>query len=118
MSKEQMKATIEALDSARYADMETLTDAELRRLHNIAIHWSEWTGEELKARNTARLSSNKYEGKAYLAPSGQWSWVITEDGEDLVRGAGYETEAEALEAMHDQLNEYTERQADNLNVEH
>jgi hypothetical protein len=44
-----------------------------------------------------------YEGKAYLAPSGQWAWIITEDGEDLVRGAGYESEDEALQAMYDQL---------------
>ena len=48
-----------------------------------------------------------YEGKAYQAPSGQWSWLITEDGEDLVRGAGYEREDEALQAMYDQLSEYT-----------
>ena len=46
-----------------------------------------------------------YEGKAYLAPSGQWAWVIQEDGEDVVRGAGYESEDEALEAMYEQLTE-------------
>ena len=50
-----------------------------------------------------------YEGKAYLAASGQWGWVITEDDEEIVRGAGYESEEEALEAMYDQLSEYTER---------
>jgi len=50
-----------------------------------------------------------YEGKAYLAPSGQWAWAITEDGEEIVRGAGYESEDEALQAMYDQLAEYTQR---------
>lgn len=50
-----------------------------------------------------------YEGKVYLAASGEWAWVITEDGEDLVRGAGYEGEAKALQAMYDQLAEYTTR---------
>lgn len=50
-----------------------------------------------------------YEGKAYQAPSGQWSWVITEDDEELVRGAGYENEDEALQAMYDELANYTSR---------
>lgn len=50
-----------------------------------------------------------YEGKAYQAPSGQWAWVITEDDEELVRGAGYESETDALEAMYDQLAHYTSR---------
>ena len=48
-----------------------------------------------------------YEGKAYRAPSGQWSWVITEENEEIVRGAGYESEDEALQAMYDQLSSYT-----------
>ena len=51
-----------------------------------------------------------YEGKAYLAPSGQWAWLITEDGDEVVRGAGYNNEDEALLAMHNQLAEYTSRQ--------
>lgn len=50
-----------------------------------------------------------YESKTYQAPSGQWSWVITEDGEEVVRGAGYENEDEALQAMYNQLAEYTAR---------
>lgn len=39
------------------------------------------------------------ECRVYRAPSGQWSWVIFEDGEDVVRGAGYETEDEAFKDM-------------------
>lgn len=50
-----------------------------------------------------------YEGKAYQVPSGQWSWAITEDGDDLVRGAGYENEDEALQAMCDELAQYRSR---------
>jgi len=50
-----------------------------------------------------------YEGKVHLAPSGQWAWVITEDGEEIVRGVGYETEDEALQAMYDQFSSYTDR---------
>ena len=50
-----------------------------------------------------------YEGKAYKAPGGQWSWVITEDDEELVRGAGYENEDEALQAMYDELAQYRSR---------
>lgn len=49
-----------------------------------------------------------YEGKAYLASSGQWSWVITEDNEEVVRGAGYATEDEALQDMYAELGSYTE----------
>ena len=49
-----------------------------------------------------------YEGKAYKAPSGQWSWAIYENGINIVGGAGYQTEEEALEAMYNELAEYTE----------
>jgi len=50
----------------------------------------------------------KYQGKVYKAPSGQWAWVIYEADSylDVVRGAGYETEEEATEALNDQLAEY------------
>lgn len=50
-----------------------------------------------------------YEGRAFKAPSGQWSWAIAEDGVDIVGGAGYESEDEALEAMYDELAMYTDR---------
>ena len=50
-----------------------------------------------------------YEGKIYRAPSGQWSWVIIEDGEELVRGGGYETEEDALEGMENELVEFRSR---------
>lgn len=43
----------------------------------------------------------------YLAPSGQWSWAIRDDdGEDVVRGAGYESEDEALEAALEVMHTY------------
>jgi uncharacterized protein YegP (UPF0339 family) len=50
-----------------------------------------------------------YEGKAYQAASEQWSWVITEDGEEIVRGAGYETKDEAEQALFDELAEWRGR---------
>jgi hypothetical protein len=50
-----------------------------------------------------------YEGKAYQAPSGQWSWVITEDGLDIVSGAGYDDQDEALQAMYEELENYKGR---------
>ena len=43
------------------------------------------------------------DGRAYKATSGQWSWAIAEDDVDIVGGAGYDTEADALEAMYDEL---------------
>lgn len=46
---------------------------------------------------------NKYDGNVYQAESGEWAWIITEDGEDIVRGAGYETEAEAQADMESEL---------------
>lgn len=36
-----------------------------------------------------------YERRVYRAPSGQWSWEITKDGQGIVGGAGYEDEFEA-----------------------
>lgn len=50
-----------------------------------------------------------YEGKIYQTPSDQWSWVITKDGEELVRGAGYESEDEALQDMYDEMAQYRSR---------
>lgn len=50
-----------------------------------------------------------YEGKAYRAFSGEWAWVITEDNEELVRGAGYESEDEALQDMYDEMAQYRSR---------
>jgi hypothetical protein len=40
-----------------------------------------------------------YESSVYEAESGQWSWVITEDGEDVVRGGGYGSEEAAQADM-------------------
>ena len=51
-----------------------------------------------------------YEGEAYLAPSGQWSWVIRdENGADVLRGAGCENEDVAWQAMSDELSGLTEQ---------
>ena len=47
----------------------------------------------------------EYLGKVYKAPSGQWSWVIYEDGEEYYRGAGYPSEAAAKEELKYQLAE-------------
>jgi hypothetical protein len=47
-----------------------------------------------------------YKGKAYRAASGEWAWVIFEDGDDIARGAGYATEDEALEDMESELAQY------------
>lgn len=42
--------------------------------------------------------------KIYQAESGQWSFVITnQEGIDIVRGAGYETQEEAQEAADEQM---------------
>lgn len=46
------------------------------------------------------------DGRVYQAPSGQWSWTIERDGEPLVSGAGYATEAEANDDMQGHLASY------------
>lgn len=51
----------------------------------------------------------KYQGRAYMAPSGQWSWAITEHGMDIQAGAGYEDEDSAIDAMETELATYNER---------
>jgi len=50
-----------------------------------------------------------YEGKTYKAPTGYWSWTITEDGLNIVGGTGYNTPEEAEEDMHAELSEYQNR---------
>lgn len=50
---------------------------------------------------------NKYDGNVYQAESGEWAWMIAEDGEDVVRGSGYETEAEAQADMESELARWT-----------
>lgn len=50
-----------------------------------------------------------YQGRAYKALSGQWAWAIAADGVDVVHGAGYENEADALKEMHSELARYTEQ---------
>lgn len=47
---------------------------------------------------------NTYSGYCYQAESGAWAWVVIEnETEAVVRGAGYDTEAEANEAMEEEL---------------
>lgn len=50
----------------------------------------------------------KYQGRAYMAPSGQWSWAIAEHGIDIQAGAGYSDEDSAIEAMETELATYNE----------
>jgi hypothetical protein len=50
----------------------------------------------------------KYTGRAYKAPSGQWSWAIAEQGIDIQAGGGYDDEDSATEAMEAELATYNE----------
>lgn len=50
----------------------------------------------------------KYTGRAYKAPSGQWSWAIAEHGMDIQAGAGYDDEDSAIEAMETELATHNE----------
>lgn len=48
-----------------------------------------------------------HQSRVYLAPSGQWTWVIVDPhGEEVVRGAGYETEHEAQLVMEEHFQYY------------
>lgn len=49
-----------------------------------------------------------YQGVTYQAPSGKWSWKITHQNIEIVSGAGYESEDEAIDAMDDELLVYEE----------
>lgn len=49
-----------------------------------------------------------YQGRAYQAPSGQWSWAISQDNVDIQGGAGYNSEDDALIAMEDELASHQE----------
>lgn len=55
--------------------------------------------------------SKIYTGQVYKAPSGQWAWIIREGDEDVVRGAGYDSEDDAQEDMEAELAEYQARDA-------
>ena len=57
-----------------------------------------------------------YEGETYLAPSGQWSWMVRENGADITCGAGCETEDAAWQAMFDELSSLTDGHMFNLLV--
>ena len=46
------------------------------------------------------------QGRVYQASSGQWSWAISRDGEDLVSGAGHASEDDAWESMEENLEAY------------
>ena len=43
------------------------------------------------------------EGTVYQAAPGRWSWVVREKGQDVARGAGYDSEDEALEDMEEEM---------------
>jgi len=50
-----------------------------------------------------------YQGRAYKALSGQWSWAIAADGVDVANGVGYQSEEDALQGMNSELAGYTEQ---------
>ena len=50
-----------------------------------------------------------YEGKTHQAPSGQWTWVISDEEGELMRGAGYESEEDAIQDMYNELEEQRSR---------
>lgn len=45
-------------------------------------------------------------GRVYQAASGEWSWTIERDGEPLVSGGGYATEAEADDDLQEHLEQH------------
>ena len=47
-----------------------------------------------------------FQGKVYLATSGQWSWKIYRDNEEICGGAGYATSDEADEECSENLRNY------------
>ena len=47
-----------------------------------------------------------YTGEAYKAPSGQWSWRVSDNEGELCGGAGYDDQESAEAAMLDQLAQY------------
>lgn len=51
----------------------------------------------------------EYVGKVYKTESGEWAWMITENGEDIVRGAGYRTEDEARSDMESELPKWVRK---------
>lgn len=50
------------------------------------------------------------EGRAYKAESGEWSWCVTVDGEEVCRGAGYKTKWEAEADMQAERAEQERRE--------
>lgn len=57
-----------------------------------------------------------YEGEAYLAPSGQWSWRVRDNGADIACGAGCESEDAAWQTMFAELSGLTDGHLFNLLV--
>jgi len=49
---------------------------------------------------------NGIDGEVFKAQSGQWSFRVTCDGEELCGGGGYRTEGEATDAMSEVLADY------------
>jgi len=53
----------------------------------------------------------RYRGSVYQGESGQWSWAVFEDDEEICGGAGYETEGDAEADMLAELAVYEDRQS-------
>lgn len=47
-----------------------------------------------------------YTGEAYKAPSGQWSWRVSDNEGELCGGAGYDDQESAEADMLDQLAQH------------
>jgi hypothetical protein len=49
-------------------------------------------------------------GETYQAPSGQWSWRISDDESEICGGAGYDDQESAANDMEEQMAQYAERE--------
>lgn len=49
-----------------------------------------------------------YAGKVYQAPSGEWAFKFYENGVELGGGAGFDSEAAAVEGCDEVLSDYPE----------
>lgn len=53
----------------------------------------------------------RYTGMTYQTESGQWTWIVYERGVDVARGADYESQDEADEALQVELEQCRAREA-------
>jgi len=47
-----------------------------------------------------------FDGETWQAESRQWSFCILQDGEEIAGGGGYDSEADALDALNEMLSDY------------